>query len=265
MELRRFRVGKHEATAVAVSRDGTMVASGGPSKSVCLRDLSTGRELRRLGNRDSHAVGYDQLTCVAFSPGGQSVAGAEAGTTCVWDVATGRRLYRSDQTASGVAFSEDGSKVISLDLGPDTLEWAVRSRDVVTGKTVCQFGGNERSAVRYLALAPNGRRIAVGGHFRPIQVWDVATSQLASFHNSAEVSIGCLTFSPDGKTLASGNEDGTVSLWEVTTGKLRRQFKGHLGTVHALVFSADGRILASGSVDTTALIWSVTGHDNDRK
>src|SRR5262249_55887216 len=46
--VRRFRYSENGWGVVAVSPDGRLIVSGGPENSVCLWDMATGKEVRRL-------------------------------------------------------------------------------------------------------------------------------------------------------------------------------------------------------------------------
>jgi len=76
-----WRFGWKEQRPLAVSPDGTILAAAGVNNSVCLWDLTTGRELNK---RSGHA---GQILSLAFSPDGKTlVSGSEDTTALVWDV-----------------------------------------------------------------------------------------------------------------------------------------------------------------------------------
>jgi hypothetical protein len=101
---------------------------------------------------------------------------------------------------------------------------------VATGKVLSRFVDSQHTSVTYMALAPDGKTVALVGHGR-------------QFDGHAE----------------------TVYLWEVATGKVRWAFSGHWYWVDAISFSPDGRQLVSSSQDGTALVWDVTGLVSDRR
>jgi WD40 repeat protein len=85
-ELRReFKAEAHDARPIALSPDGSFLATGG--KSIKLWDVRTGKQLREL-------LGYLKKTqSIAFSADGRLlVSGGSYGTTNAWEVATGRHL-----------------------------------------------------------------------------------------------------------------------------------------------------------------------------
>jgi WD40 repeat protein/class 3 adenylate cyclase len=94
--------------AVAVSRDGSMVAVATEDGRVILVDARTGRAERTL---HPHTTPIS-ITTVAFSPDGTLASGSWAGTVQLWDPTTGRRLGHPTLVAqapvSAIAFAPDG-------------------------------------------------------------------------------------------------------------------------------------------------------------
>src|SRR5262249_53584187 len=85
-ELKKeFTTEAHSARPIALSPDGTILATGG--KTIKLWDVRTGRVLREL-------CGYLKKTqAITFSADGRVlVSGGSYGTTNAWEVATGRHL-----------------------------------------------------------------------------------------------------------------------------------------------------------------------------
>jgi WD40 repeat protein len=77
--------------------------------------VETGKELRRFEGHTGRVV-----SVVLSANGRQALTGSEDGTARLWDVDTGRELYRFDaqEHVWAVAFSPDGRRVL---LGsPDT-------------------------------------------------------------------------------------------------------------------------------------------------
>jgi WD40 repeat protein len=112
------------------------------------------------------------------------------------------------------------------------------------------------TALRCLALAPDGRTLAAAGRDGEVWVWD--TDSPHGRRLCAPPSDVCaLAFAPDGRTLAGGCWDCTIRLWDVATGEERDAFRTRAGPVLVLAFAPDGRALAGGGYDGVVRVWDV--------
>jgi WD40 repeat protein len=260
-EIRRIDAHSEAVMGVAFSPDGRRLASrshgypqGGTqlqNNSICLWDVSTGKELMRFG-----AVGMEQIAAlpsfpnwafvVAFSPDGKLLASrsgsAEDGDSLVhlWDAATGKMVRQLDghhQRVTAFAFSPDGKTLVS-----GSRDQTIRLWDVASGKELRQIG-KPASGVTAVAFAPDGRSIAIACRDKTARLCSTATGkELDRF--SAESEIRSVAFAPDGKTLAWGEWE-SIHLWSLETRKEVRRLPGNQRHVVSLVFSPDGKLLAS--------------------
>src|SRR5262249_36595741 len=154
--------------AVAFSPDGKTLASGGSvdDTAVCLWDVATGRERRRL-------TGHERgVSALAFSPDRSTLAsGGYDGKGRLWGLASGngriRRRHR--ETILRVGFSRDGKLLASLGRGEKTL----RLWDAATGKEVRELRGPD-CVLGAFAFSPDGKTLA-GVDLGALRLWDLAT------------------------------------------------------------------------------------------
>jgi WD40 repeat protein len=215
-----------EASCLALSPDGRLVASGDEGGKVRLWDAATGRLVRVLPGKPA------RLTSLAFSPDGGRLAAGGDDRACLWDVATGRAVRDFSGSWFGVhalAFAPDG-KALALALFPSD----VRVLDLATGKQVLELHGERDRRQPYfggdhftgLAFAPDGKALAAGGR--------------------------CQTSTPTHKTIAGQerpvlltSETGRVWVWDYPSGKPRYKLGGDLKMVHGLAFGPGGRTLVT--------------------
>lgn len=113
------------------------------------------------------------------------------------------------------------------------------------------------SAVRSLAISPDGQTLASGSEDHTIEIWQLGTGKKLRTLTGHSNSIYSLAISPDGQTLASGSSDKTIKIWQLSTGKLLHTLTEHNDWVYCLAISPSG-MLISGSDDATIKIWNLS-------
>jgi WD40 repeat protein/serine/threonine protein kinase len=155
--------------------------------------------------------------------------------------------HRDEVTS--VAFSSDGSRIVSGSLDKTLRIWNAR-----TGQPLLQLQGHT-SGVTSVSWSPDGSRVASGSLDDTVRVWDAHTGQtllLCSEHGEIVTSVA---WSHDGSRIVSGSRDGTALIWDARTGKTLFELKGHSRAVSSVAWSADDSRVVTGSSDLTVRIW----------
>jgi WD40 repeat protein len=163
----------------------------------------------------------------------------------VRDAQTGRILqtlqgHRSEWLKVRLAFSPDGSRLVSGGTAPNVKIW-----DTGSWQELHSLDGHS-SQVLCLAFSHDSRYLASGGLFdKKICVWDATTgTKMFDLSGHADY-VSSVTFSPDKKRLFSGGWDGSINVWDV-------QNRVKLLTLHQrgqyVAISPDGCRLASFSI-----------------
>jgi WD40 repeat protein len=117
------------------------------------------------------------------------------------------------------------------------------------------------SAVRCVAVSPDGNRFATGTVDGRAVLWDtVTTAQLATLLRS-NAGVSDLAFHPNGQSIAVGADNGTIHLLELPQSDLvgralRAEGARATSETHTVAFTATGELLFSSSA-THTVVWDV--------
>ncbi|MGW0194060.1 nSTAND1 domain-containing NTPase [Nonomuraea sp. NPDC003201] len=260
----RIRDPRGRFLSVAISPDGTLLATGGWDALARLWDVRTGRQVGEP--RTDHGPRVDR---VRFSPDGALLAtGGTDGTAQLWEVRTLRKSGQelragepgadlddvSPRGVSAIAFSPDGAMMATATGAGDARLWDVRTRRALGGPLNGHQGG-----VPSVAFSPDGRTLATAGRDQSVRLWDTGTRrEIGDGLKGHTGPVSEVAFSPDGRTLATASADHSVRLWDVAA---RRQIGepvgDHVGTVSALAFSPDGTKLAAAEAEGRVRLWEI--------
>ena len=263
------RLGKGGINLMRFSPDGTRLVVG-TDVAVWIYDVPDGKETALFTGRGG------QVNALAFSSDGRILASGGSANPIIqlWELETGSKLTtlklaERHDSVTALAFSDDGTKLMSLDTFGDIIRW-----DIVTGSKLSDTKNVE--TYKAVALSQNGGTLATGDKRGPqIHLWNTTTGRRRMTFNGhtgffeegpdedvKQADIRALAFTQDGETLASGSEDKTVMLWNTQNGAERATLRGHEGWITAVVFSIDGKIVASGDTDGVIKVWDVsTGNE----
>lgn len=250
----RISHGSSRSTALAMSADGTLLATGGEDifmrgddTSIRLWDTATARPIKSLVGHPGGVV------YVAFSPDAKLLASSgRDGVINLWDIASGKSLQQlaDQQAANALAFSADGKLFAS-----GSYDKRIRLWDVTTGKEIRTLEGH-RSGISGLVFNSDARLLISGSADGTVRIWETATGKEVRVLEGHRKGITGIALTPDGQTLASGSYDSTLKLWDMTSGKELRSLAdapGAIDFVSALTpagFSSDGKTLVTFGGDS---------------
>ena len=183
-----------------------------------------------------------------------------------------------------VAWSPDGTRIVSADAQGWTQVWQARDQGTVKRGTLLTLHSQIEAqytstpnpptpASNTLAWAPNAQRVALGlGQMdvQEIRIWDLASSHDQDQVFSAYLLGACVSWSPDGTRIAgasmTGSEVCILLIWNLDTGNPSATLTfpdPNAGPAHTLdnlpfgvAWSPDGTRIAGGS-GSIIQIWSV--------
>ncbi len=229
--------------ALAISPDGSRLASGGDDMHIILWDYASRQPLGEP--LSGHTA---KLLSLAFSPDGKTLASASAdGSVRLWEVQSGRPLgeplLAHKDAVNSVVFSPDGKLLASAGTDGSVILW-----DMETRREITRARSEENAKVYHVNFSPDGSLLAFCSADQLIYLWDIAKRQPfhAPLRGHADRVYRAI-FSPDGSALVSGGDDNRVFFWDVESGEQMGAPLKLPGQVGSLVFSPDGKTLAVGS------------------
>jgi WD40 repeat protein len=250
---------KSDVTAVAYSRDGNYLASGGVDGSLLIWNIQGGNIIAQLAGHT------DAVEGLAFSPDGKwLITSSEDTTMKIWDAATGellRDFTEFTDLVDTVTFSPDGSK-FAFSNGAIHI-WKLNSsssegKTTITSEEILNIPGGVS-----ITFSPDGTKLATAwgtaASGNGIALWDANSGrELLTMTGHSGWVMG-LAFSPDGKRLASTSLDGTVRIWSIGPGQeMVTVSSPATGYGNRVVYSPTGQEFATNGGDGSATIWNAT-------
>ncbi|MEZ4223301.1 MAG: protein kinase [Polyangiaceae bacterium] len=179
------------------------------------------------------------------------------GTIRVWD-ANARRPIREMNAhhgqITGLAISEDGKRIYSAG-----FDRRVAARNLQDGTVLWEH--SMKDALYALALAPDGKQVAVADKTGVIHLLYAETGTAGFTLGGHEKAVGKLVYSGDGATLISAGDDHRVGVWHVSAHQRIRWLHGHDDEVWSVAVSPDGKLIVSGGKDGRVRLWDMYSGD----
>ena len=232
---------------LALARDGAILAASSAPGRILVWDLRRADAPPRVFTDDEVRPQY-----LLFTPDGSTLLSvAEGRQVAARDLATGRRraILSLDPARLGTfdfAISPDGRRLALHGYGHPggTIPTAVWR--LATGVKEDVFPG--RRTFQYLAFAPDGERLFLGGD-HDVSVWRMRPPVEFDAYTAHRAEVWAVAVSPDGRSVATGGDDDALRVWDPATGRERIPPIRHPATVSALAYRPDGRVLATASLE----------------
>jgi WD40 repeat protein len=241
-----------EIHALAYSRDGKTVFTGGTDKTVRRWDAATGKEIEP-------SFAHDALVkVIELSPDGKTLLATGLGRVTLWDTATFKPLLAEplefEEPVVSAAFQPDGKSFLVL-----LADGTIYRRDTAKGMALGEPVQLSQKAIASASWSPDKKRLlTVGARARVAQLWEAETGKVINFLPHRQP-IYAASFGPNNHlivTLCGDGDGGLVQLWD---GQAGLAFGPPLARYHAsqqVAISADGKLIVTGQY-TSLLQWQV--------
>jgi WD40 repeat protein/serine/threonine protein kinase len=276
---------------VAMSRDGSVIASGSWDGTARIWDGESGRQLFKL----THPMDVQAL---ALAPDGRRlVTVTQDREMRLWDASTGqlmvtKRHYDGFDFNPDILFSSDGTTILCTsknrihrlnantleidhmldqfridDIATDAAESLIASISFSVADATFSMSLRDPESFHELrsiqlpsepvavAISSQGGLVAVGFKDGSVGVWETRDLQNLWLTTSHGGEVFDVLFEPDGSRLFSAGRDGRIKIWDPHNGKEYGELSGHHDYIMSLAISADGTRLVSGSGDDTVRLW----------
>jgi WD40 repeat protein len=229
----------HSAARAAIAPDGRTIAVKDEHGFIHVMSLPDGKKLARLaGTRHGRgALQFLSAPGLLASFGGSTHRRGFA--HCVWSLSDFRERLSIEGLDCDGELSPDG---MTLALVHDH---SVALWDVATG-TERRLAPGHTSAIRDVAISPDGKHSASLSTNGEVRIWDAAGRPCANFE--AESADG-LAFSPDSSILAVQESDDVILLWSLDPARPNARMRAGGDQVTRLAFTPDGRRLAVATME----------------
>jgi len=228
-------------TALAVSADSRMLATGGWSGRVVIRNL---QDSSKLGGFQAHT---GEIIGLEFLRDGTLLSGGREGSVKKWTL-DGRLLWERKLPTglSAMALNKLSSRMVTGSKDGEMILW-----DVNIGEIVDRWPAHD-GRIRAVVYTGDAALLASSDTDRTVKLWDSANGELL-WESRIPTDSRDLVFSADGQWLYGG---GWFDLfrWNVVSGELQVIDTGHHGIINNLAFIGSTGVLASVSRQTDSAV-----------
>lgn len=242
---------KDSLSTIALSDDGSTLASGDLSRIVKVWDLPNNREIHTFATQPNWP------RSVALSPDGKLLAIAnDSLQVSLWETHTGRKLeplLSRQGPVDGIKFFPDGHRLLMAIKNGVLQSWEIRDK-----RLLATFSGH-KGQIQSVAFSPDGKVLATGSADRTVRLWSVSNGNELQTIRGHGADVYSVSFSPNGQYLVTSGFDASVKIWDIpnNTGSLR--LPEGVQQYLTATFSAANEVFAFGTTaNNEAKLWNLT-------
>jgi len=193
---------------------------------------------------------------VAFSHDGTLlVTGSGGQDTHIWSAASGVHLRKLKTSSSSLAFTSEGNLVTSWANAPQLKTWKTGSGDLLSEATL----GGPTSG--HFEISGDEKRLVTLERVGEPPGCRMLVLEYPSLKPLKEIKGdgyhgGCIALTHNGELAAIAAQE-IIEIWNLREGVLAARMSGHTHHPQGLAFTPDGRFLISGGLDQTVRVWEM--------
>jgi WD40 repeat protein len=228
--VRRFQGHRDAITALDISQDGALIATGSYDYSIHLWSVADGKLQRTI------AANQGAISDLHFRAGGKVLASSSFDRTAkLYSVDTGERLETFGQALkelNALAWSPDGRWLATggNDNRIRVYDVSSTAREGSNPMTISKFA--HEGAILRLAFSPDGQHLLSSSDDRTVKLFSTGGdwSEKLLFELQPDW-VTAMAFFDDGKGVVLGRFDGTLGYYNTADGKLRPPPKPQIGSL----------------------------------
>ncbi|MCC6737901.1 MAG: PQQ-binding-like beta-propeller repeat protein [Planctomycetia bacterium] len=293
-QIREYEADAERVTAIAVSSDGSTLATAGLGTAVLLWQVETGEITRELEGPS------ELVSSLRFSPDGKRVAGWARGNVFGFDTSQGdlgTLCTAQAQLVRTAAWLPSSSSIAVVDSDCKVAVWNLKDQRIAWSWSL---PGDDSLCPQF---SPDGKTLATADEGTGIRTWDVETGKLLAHVECPCESFSPLEWSPDGSRLAfahfwtgegrvmdsakletlstfqtgrttrhlAWSPDGSriaaaggtsIGIWDAKTGKCQTHDKAHGRPVKQVQFAGKDHLISTAD-DGSFVLWNVKKESPD--
>lgn len=204
----------------------------------------------RLTKKLSWDTGQREVNCISFSPDDKVLAIAgDDGRVGVWKAESGELIHMFEaydqKPVFGVAFVDDGKKLIACGNTPELVVW-----DVVTWTELQRKTTPHTRGIEALSISPDGQHVATVGHDGAMRVHRLDGLEVV-LEKPSDFKLTVLRYDLNGQNILAADKSGQLHVWNATSGEERFYYRA-ADPICALALSPRGDICLA---DTGGVIY----------
>jgi RNA polymerase sigma factor (sigma-70 family) len=231
-------------------------------------DMTSGKEIRRIGDGSGTPGGNSLMPGGVVSPDGSLLATADIQQPkmALWSTRTGQVVHsiKLPDYATNLDFSADGKMLAVGHVNAPEITLVETATGQIRSRLKLPDSAKQRS-IYWVSFSPAGNRLAGLSEDGRIWIWNLLTQEIE--HTFAGQSLGRYPpsqgpiFSPDGETLTSA-AGSSVAFWNLKTGQpIALRQLGHSQAVVDAFLAPDGKTAITSDGKTVRFWDAATGKE----